>query len=73
MGRAHAVPEPARRPPPPPALHPLTQGAHLRVYNTFNPFSGFMSPTYILKSAKPVAQGEVAKVLKVRPRGGRLH
>lgn len=41
------------------------QGAHLRVYNTFNPFSGFMSPTYILKSAKPVAQGDVAKVLKV--------
>lgn len=44
----------------------LLQGAHLRVYNTFNPFSGFMSPTYILKSAKPVAKGEVAKVLKVR-------
>lgn len=38
------------------------------MYNTFNPFSGFMSPTYILKSAKPVAQGDVAKVLKVSAR-----
>lgn len=54
---------------PPMQPHPPTrlpvQGAHLRVYNTFNPFSGFMSPTYILKSAKPVAQDDVAKVLKV--------
>ncbi|PRW57239.1 Uridine-cytidine kinase C [Chlorella sorokiniana] len=53
-------------------IEPDLKGAHLRVYNTFNPFSGFMSPTYIVKSAKPVAQDQVAKVLKpgykVKPR-----
>ena len=50
-----------------PPLPPLApQAAHLRIYNTFNPFSGFMSPTYILKSASPVSKEAVVAVLKVR-------
>ncbi|KAI8104527.1 hypothetical protein M9434_003082 [Picochlorum sp. BPE23] len=33
-------------------IEPDLKTAHLRIYNPFNPFSGFMSPTYILKSRK---------------------
>ncbi len=35
-------------------IEPDLKTAHLRIYNPFNPFSGFMSPTYILKSGKQV-------------------
>ena len=35
-------------------IEPDLKAAHLRIYNPFNPFSGFMSPTYILKSGKQV-------------------
>ena len=37
-------------------IEPDLKAAHLRIQNTFNPFSGFMSPTYILKSAKPISR-----------------
>ncbi|PSC70801.1 DNA topoisomerase I [Micractinium conductrix] len=53
-------------------IEPDLKAAHLRIYNTFNPFSGFMSPTYILKSASPVSKEAVVAVLKpdytVKPR-----
>ena len=35
-------------------IEPDLKAAHLRIYNPFNPFSGFLSPTYILKSGKQV-------------------
>jgi len=35
-------------------IEPDLKSAHLRIYNTFNPFSGFMDATYILKSDAPV-------------------
>lgn len=47
-------------------IEPDLKAAHLRIYNTFNPFSGFMSPTYILKSAKRVSEAEVCAVMQVR-------
>ena len=47
-------------------IEPDLKAAHLRIYNTFNPFSGFMSPTYILKSASAITKAAVCGVLKVR-------
>lgn len=35
-------------------IEPDLKTAHLRIYNPFNPFTGFMSPTYILKSGKKI-------------------
>lgn len=35
-------------------IEPDLKTAHLRIYNPFNPFTGFMSPMYILKSGKQV-------------------
>ena len=51
-------------------IEPDLKAAHLRIYNTFNPFSGFMSPTYILKSAAAITKEAVCGVLKVRVVGG---
>lgn len=44
-------------------IEPDLKAAHLRIQNPFNPFSGFMSPTYILKSAHPVEMDMVRSVL----------
>ncbi|KAL4451982.1 hypothetical protein ABPG75_007644 [Micractinium tetrahymenae] len=53
-------------------IEPDLKAAHLRIYNTFNPFSGFMSPTYILKSARRVSKDDVVAVMQpgytVKPR-----
>lgn len=46
-------------------IEPDLKAAHLRIHNRFNPFSGFMSPTYILKSAKDVPKDAVRAVLQV--------
>ena len=46
-------------------IEPDLNTAHLKIYNNFNPFSGFMAPTYILKSAKPVLPEQIKAVLKV--------
>ncbi len=46
-------------------IEPDLNTAHLKIYNTFNPFSGFMAPTYILKSAKTVMPEAIKAVLKV--------
>ena len=44
-------------------IEPDLKAAHLRIYNPFNPFSGFMSPTYIHKSAQPVSPAAIEAVL----------
>ncbi|KAK9800247.1 hypothetical protein WJX73_005883 [Symbiochloris irregularis] len=44
-------------------IEPDLKQAHLRIYNTFNPFSGFMNATYILKSAHHVTPEAIRKVL----------
>lgn len=44
-------------------IEPDLKAAHLRIHNPFNPFSGFMSPTYILKSAIPVSTDAIEAVL----------
>ena len=44
--------------------------AHIRIYNTFNPFSGFMDATYILKSAKKTDGRAVEEYLEASCRGG---
>lgn len=46
-------------------IEPDLKTAHLKIYNTFNPFSGFMDPTYILKSAKRVSKEVISSLLKV--------
>ncbi len=46
-------------------IEPDLATAHLKIYNTFNPFSGFMAPTYILKSAQRVSVEAIKSVLKV--------
>lgn len=48
-------------------IEPDLETAHLRIYNTFNPFSGFMNATYILKSNKPITKQAIKECLKVRP------
>jgi uridine kinase len=49
-------------------IEPDLKTAHLRIYNHFNPFSGFMTPTYILKSDKRVTPEGVAEVLQANHR-----
>ena len=46
-------------------IEPDLKKAHLRIYNSFNPFSGFMDATYILKSAKHVTAEAIREVLPV--------
>ena len=46
-------------------IEPDLETAHLRIYNTFNPFSGFMNATYILKSNKPITKQAIKECLKV--------
>ena len=46
-------------------IEPDLKTAHLKIYNTFNPFSGFMNATYILKSAKRVTKQQIKAVLQV--------
>ena len=46
-------------------IEPDLKTAHLKIYNTFNPFSGFMDPTYILKSARKVSKETIHSLLKV--------
>ena len=46
-------------------IEPDLKTAHLKIYNTFNPFSGFMDPTYILKSDRKVSKDTIHSLLKV--------
>lgn len=45
-------------------IEPDLQTAHLKIHNTFNPFSGFMNATYILKSQKAITVEEAERVLE---------
>ncbi|KAI9105073.1 hypothetical protein K1719_022789 [Acacia pycnantha] len=44
-------------------IEPDLQTAHIKIVNKFNPFNGFQSPTYILKSARKVTADEIKAVL----------
>lgn len=46
-------------------IEPDLQTAQLRIYNAFNPFSGFMNATYILKSNAVPSMEAAKKVLEV--------
>ncbi|QDZ25294.1 uridine kinase [Chloropicon primus] len=37
-------------------IEPDLKTAHLRIYNEFNPFSGFQNPIYTLKSSKQISE-----------------
>ncbi|XP_057421373.1 inorganic pyrophosphatase TTM2-like isoform X2 [Lotus japonicus] len=44
-------------------IEPDLQTAHIKIINKFNPFIGFQSPTYILKSARNVTVDQIKAVL----------
>ncbi|KAK4768138.1 hypothetical protein SAY87_003279 [Trapa incisa] len=44
-------------------IEPDLRTAHIRITNKFNPFTGFQSPTYILKSTKEVTDDQIKAVL----------
>ncbi|KAI3503669.1 hypothetical protein L1887_32117 [Cichorium endivia] len=44
-------------------IEPDLKMAHIKIVNKFNPFTGFQSPTYILKSSKNVAVDQVKSVM----------
>ncbi|ONI31214.1 hypothetical protein PRUPE_1G299100 [Prunus persica] len=43
-------------------IEPDLQTAHIKIINKFNPFTGFQSPTYILKSAKDLSADQIKAV-----------
>ncbi|GAV80215.1 PRK domain-containing protein/CYTH domain-containing protein [Cephalotus follicularis] len=43
-------------------IEPDLQTAHIKIINKFNPFTGFQSPTYILKSTKNVTVEQIKAV-----------
>ncbi|KAJ7943258.1 Uridine-cytidine kinase C [Quillaja saponaria] len=43
-------------------IEPDLQTAHIKIINKFNPFTGFQSPTYILKSARNVTVDQIKAV-----------
>jgi len=43
-------------------IEPDLKTAHLRIYNEFNPFSGFQNPVYTLKSSKPITEEKIREV-----------
>jgi len=45
-------------------IEPDLQTAHIKIVNTFNPFSGLQTPTYILKSDKDINEAEAVETLK---------
>ncbi|KAI5419135.1 Inorganic pyrophosphatase ttm2, variant 2 [Lathyrus oleraceus] len=44
-------------------IEPDLQTAHIKITNKFNPFFGFQSPTYILKSTRNVSVDQIKAVL----------
>ncbi|XP_044492119.1 inorganic pyrophosphatase TTM2-like isoform X3 [Mangifera indica] len=44
-------------------IEPDLQTAHLKIINKFNPFTGFQSPTYILKSARKLSVDQIKSVV----------
>lgn len=47
-------------------IEPDLQTAHIRIQNSFNPFTGFMTPTYILKSDRKVSWDRVRWALGIQ-------
>uniref|UniRef100_A0A7N0TCR7 CYTH domain-containing protein n=1 Tax=Kalanchoe fedtschenkoi TaxID=63787 RepID=A0A7N0TCR7_KALFE len=44
-------------------IEPDLQTAHIKIINKFNPFTGFQSPTYILKSSKNVTEDQIRLIM----------
>lgn len=44
-------------------IEPDLKTAHIKIINKFNPFTGFQSPTYILKSSRDVKVDQIKSVL----------
>ncbi|KAF5745324.1 Phosphoribulokinase / Uridine kinase family isoform 1 [Tripterygium wilfordii] len=44
-------------------IEPDLETAHIKIRNKFNPFTGFQSPTYILKSARDVKPDQIKAIL----------
>ncbi|KAA3462786.1 uridine-cytidine kinase C-like isoform X1 [Gossypium australe] len=44
-------------------IEPDLQTAHIKIINKFNPFTGFQSPTYILKSARKFTVDKIKSVV----------
>ncbi|KAL5759276.1 hypothetical protein ACOSP7_017801 [Xanthoceras sorbifolium] len=44
-------------------IEPDLQTAHIKIINKFNPFTGFQSPTYILKSARNLSVDQIKAVI----------
>ncbi|CAK9157357.1 unnamed protein product [Ilex paraguariensis] len=44
-------------------IEPDLQTAHIKIINKFNPFTGFQSPTYILKSARNLTVDQIKSVM----------
>ncbi|KGN52015.1 inorganic pyrophosphatase TTM2 isoform X2 [Cucumis sativus] len=44
-------------------IEPDLETAHIKIINKFNPFTGFQSPTYILKSARKITVDQIKAVL----------
>ncbi|XP_052481445.1 inorganic pyrophosphatase TTM2 isoform X1 [Gossypium raimondii] len=44
-------------------IEPDLQTAHIKIINKFNPFTGFQSPTYILKSARKFTVDQIKSVV----------
>ncbi|XP_008446501.1 inorganic pyrophosphatase TTM2 isoform X1 [Cucumis melo] len=44
-------------------IEPDLETAHIKIINKFNPFTGFQSPTYILKSARKISVDQIKAVL----------
>lgn len=44
-------------------IEPDLKTAHIKIINKFNPFSGFQSPTYVLKSTRAVSVDQIMAVL----------
>ncbi|KAL0396865.1 UNVERIFIED_CONTAM: Inorganic pyrophosphatase TTM2 [Sesamum calycinum] len=44
-------------------IEPDLRTAHIRIVNKFNPFTGFQSPTYILKSLRNVAVEQIKSLM----------
>ncbi|XP_022149096.1 uridine-cytidine kinase C isoform X2 [Momordica charantia] len=44
-------------------IEPDLETAHIKIINKFNPFTGFQSPTYILKSARKITVDQIKAVV----------
>lgn len=44
-------------------IEPDLQAAHIKIVNKFNPFSGFQTPTYSLKSSRIATVDQIKEIL----------